>query len=398
MPRFAIFPFISRLSIYSIILFYFLQKPARGGAFKSILITETRIFILIIFYSLIIDFLIRPKIEESIPFLFRNIAFYIECIIGGYVIYRILQDVLSKYRIKVDIFLMYIALVASIITTILILSPEITMYVRHNILATGEKIISSEIRAFAISSDALYSYSIAQGIALSICLHYADKMKWLYLLIPFFLISIFFNARIGIIPVLLFIVYLLFFKRNIKHLIFAGIVISILVIQTLNFLASIHEDTIVWVMSAFNDTFALISGEDVSNIRNYRALGDTMIIIPKDVFSVILGTGRDLFFGGYSDHSDIGYIIQLNYGGLIYCFLLLTLVFHMFFRLKKHNISNPWFNYLFLGTILICNWKGYCISTNVVFRLFSILYFYYLFNSIKKENCNDENLNNYYLP
>jgi hypothetical protein len=137
-------------------------------------------------------------------------------------------------------------------------------------------------------------------------------------------------------------------------------------------------------MSGFNETINYLTGNDTGKLHHFNELTDNMIVIPDNIIPTLIGTGKDLFYGGYNEHSDIGYIIQLNYGGLIYCLLLLGLILYMSFRLRKYP-NNQWFSYLFLGTVLICNWKGYFIFTNIGFRLLSILYFYYILGSKESE-------------
>jgi hypothetical protein len=309
----------------------------------------------------------------------------VECIIGSRIICGFLSD---NLKIRVDVFLLYIAVISSLIGIILIFSPELHSFVKESILVTRERVFNLDFRGFAISSDIFFSYAVAQGIALAFCLYYLGKRdsKMSYLWFLCLITSVFFNARIGFVPILVYILYILCIERSPKYILINGIIItlSLCIITSLFFIT--HEPTVTWVLSAFDETSAVLVDGDVGVHPHYDALFDSMIILPDTPFSLFFGTGKDLFYDSCGKHSDCGYIIQLNYGGLFFLLLLFLLVSHMFFRLKKNNSNNKWFTYVFVGTILLCNWKGYFISTNVGFRYLSILYFYYVIVE-KNESC-----------
>lgn len=67
-----------------------------------------------------------------------------------------------------------------------------------------------------------------------------------------------------------------------------------------------------------------------------------MIVYPSDLGEWIFGKGESIF-GISGQNSDIGYIIQLNYGGIIYCILLAFFFFLIVYRLFKMGIKKEWY-------------------------------------------------------
>jgi uncharacterized membrane protein YhaH (DUF805 family) len=146
-------------------------------------------------------------------------------------------------------------------------------------------------------------------------------------------------------------------------------------------------------MDGFTEVINLLTGKEGDKKGNVDVLS-TMIIFPKTILGLVFGTGKDVYLLSSVGHSDIGYILQVYYGGIIYLVLLLSFIFSISRRLKRSNTQHRWFNYVFIATVLLCNVKGYFITTNSGMRTLMLLAFIYLFygdnNTNYLEHVSDE--------
>jgi hypothetical protein len=126
--------------------------------------------------------------------------------------------------------------------------------------------------------------------------------------------------------------------------------------------------TIKYALDFFSETENLFSGNKKTT---YDVLAQ-MVFFPSNIKDLIFGSGKSVF-GNFNKSSDIGYTVQIWFGGLIYLSLLLLLVVFMAKKIVKLKNYN-WFLYIFLGSILVCNIKGYFISNNSAFRLLILIY------------------------
>ena len=120
---------------------------------------------------------------------------------------------------------------------------------------------------------------------------------------------------------------------------------------------------------------SLLSGEE----QTTGTFGNLsrMIIIPDRFLGFMLGTGKDIYLA--NDSSDIGYILQLNYGGIIYVLFFFFIVLKLYKIIRKNNLpQNRWFNIVFIGTFLICNIKGNFFATHSGVRMLMLLFFVYV--------------------
>ena len=91
-----------------------------------------------------------------------------------------------------------------------------------------------------------------------------------------------------------------------------------------------------------------------------------MIIFPDTIFGMIFGTGKDIYRATVH-RSDIGYVQQIYFGGLVYLCLLL---FAYYLIIKKYfrAIRNKNIVIAIVLVILIANYKGNALSSNEFVR------------------------------
>lgn len=332
-------------------------------------------------------FLIKLIYSSSALFTERLVFMMFESFFTAYILAYFL---LKKFKEKADIVILCVTILASIISVGLILRPDINEWVRFYFGLLQDERLSILIiyRGFGIADDLLFTYPIALSIGGCLCIHYARKNKIYYCFLPFILIGIFFNARIGVVPIFLYIVYVSFFERKLGKILqmcLGGIVVYCF-FKYSGFLEG-QERTIDWLIAGSEEVTSLVN--DGETTGNFDALFGYMLVFPKTILGFIFGTGKDIFLA--EQNSDVGYILQLNYGGLIYVLFFVSIVVALFRKLKSRiKTDYQWFSFVLLGTFLICNIKGTFFSTISGIRMLMLLFFIYTMKQQLKFNDNEE--------
>lgn len=376
-PPFKFMPFGIPKILYLFALTYLIIKSKLGSfllSYKSIL----KPMLIYISYSLIIQFITFSNAS------FAQINFFIlfESFITTYVIAEILVHL---YNNKADKMVMWTIIIASLISVVMISNPSLNSYVRDTLLIEQKENIEHVLafRAFGFAEDLLYTFAIVLGIGTCLCLKYAKNNKCYYIFIIPLLIGILFNARIGIVPIILYLFYLVIIERNFSLIIYITVFIVTLVTILLNSsFGEEYEVTINWIMDGINEISNIFTGEQSEKNTNTDTL-IRMIVFPESIGGIIFGTGENIYLK-WNNNSDIGYILQIYFGGIIYLFLFLLIVIKLFVKLLANNLCDKWFNYIFIGTILLCNIKGYFFYTCSGMRVLMLLFYIYILLRQKK--------------
>jgi hypothetical protein len=203
----------------------------------------------------------------------------------------------------------------------------------------------------------------------------------LFFLLPVLLISIIFNARIGLVVILASI--LLNFRKRVPQILIICFIFYLLidiVSKNLSFFED-YKQTINWFNSFFTESFDFLSGRG-NDDNTYYVLYSRVFNFPKDFFSILFGEGKIIF--GTIGGSDVGYVNQIFNGGIIYLLLLIISLFFYFIKLLKSN-SNSFFPYFFLLTMLLVNFKAASFFTSSSFvRVFMFVYVLFRITSFEK--------------
>ncbi len=257
------------------------------------------------------------------------------------------------------------AVIAALFSLVLLLSPDAKDFVLQNFNSIDEDKGFLQYRCFGISSGLTFDYSIFQGLALIFCVIY-KKTIWNFILIPIFIISILFNARIGIIAPLFVIIYLMIIKFRIKLwlAVFSLIILFQVVIQTDFY--DLNMTSFLWLEDGYEELISNLMGN--TDDTTLGTLG-TMFFFPDSSIEWIIGTGKNIFSSRGGNNSDIGYCIQLMYGGVIY-FLLLSswLVNAILSTYRFSSKSGRQILFFILILLVICNYKGNVLFSNCVTR------------------------------
>lgn len=272
-----------------------------------------------------------------------------------------------------------IAVLGSCISAIAFFVPEFSSFLRINTMAVDSKMFDVEFRLFGFASGLLYTYPVILGICVGYCLYKSAFIYYLISLLLLFAISI--NARVGFAPVVIAIFVLLVCFRKYK-IIPLLIAFSCMAFFLYEFLSVNYEDTAVWIADFWFQMLNLVGGSN-NESSTFDAL-QRMIVLPNYGMEWFFGTGENIF-GVYGKSSDIGYVIQFYFGGILYCLLLYYFVYSIYQKYVNLRVDKFVTTILFL-TIIIANYKGNIINTNEVFRFMMFYCFISVPNCLKYNN------------
>ena len=200
-------------------------------------------------------------------------------------------------------------------------------------------------------------------------------------LLSILFISIIFNARIGMAPVIMSGLVLIVFSKQRFKLISAS-VIFIFIFTNYILITSFsvqNEESIEWGLTFFQETIDLLGGK--KTYHTYSELSTSMTFFPDTLLGLFFGEGRRIFGTNIYQNSDIGYIQQIFLGGLFYLTLLLMFLWYLFKKAYKYT-EDKMLLIIFILTLLVVNYKGNALFiSSGFFRLFTFYYVYIMLNS-----------------
>jgi len=353
---------------------------------------EIIIILLLVLYTIIRDFDWSSGLLTKV-FMFGNATLITDVIPFSFFIADVCYRKIKLPRnVSVDNRLIDIILwtcfIGALITIILLASPSLAFKMNNKILESSDYQQNNILRGFGFSSFLFYSYGIVQGVAAALLLlkmSRSNKYLLVYILVfVMLLISILVNARIGMVPVIVMTLYLIFIKGKIKIFLYGTSVVGVMLWVFLSSsFAEKYAKTIDWATSFFTQTFGFVSNNNSPRSTNtYSVLFDKMFILPDDFMGWIVGTGDDLFFKSYGN-SDVGFIRQLYFGGILYLGLIILLIYIMslrIYKLKKYG----WFLVLFFFTVIFSNIKSNFISNQPGLRILVLMYMGFIYYSYKE--------------
>lgn len=328
-----------------------------------------------IYFVLLILFTFFYSVVGGDAIFFKNTLLLL---LDGYVLGLFIVFINNRCfpNITIDQSLYTVSCIAALISLILFLSPGLNEFVRNNFSLEDTDRRYFLYRCFGFASGLTFDYGIIQGLALVYCIHFRRSVIS-RLLIPVFLLSVLFNARTGIIMPILYVVYNSIFKFKIKYWFLIIIIVCCVVALFNSEYYYEYENTLIWIMEGFYEISDSVLGTDLATFNTLETLSENHLVFPKTFFDWLFGTGVNLYTAT-DIRSDSGYIIQLNYGGLLFLSLIIGLLLHTVYNIKKYCNKNVFYMITFvLLTIVVCNYKGTLYSSNSVLRLYFLLYVYF---------------------
>ncbi|WP_036908880.1 hypothetical protein [Xylanibacter ruminicola] len=255
--------------------------------------------------------------------------------------------------------LMIVGGVAAFITILCLTSPTINAFVRMTFLRFDDNssISLALYRSFGISDSITSHYGYIQGTMVVFACYYSKYNKWILWLTPFYLLSGMVNARTGGVVAIVGVAIYLMSNKNIKSSILFIIVASIVFynIESLFSMIGVSGETSQWLESFVDQIDTIISQRSLES-GTTETLIDTMWIMPQNMKDWIWGIGRSVFSGeAMGQNSDVGYVNQIMYGGLLYVIPLFSYIIVVSRKLAKNKYKS--FGLFFFLAFLILNLK-----------------------------------------
>ncbi len=328
----------------------------------------------LIFVLLLVVYAFINSIRSDLGLLSQSylfIVWFLESIYLPVVIVIVFR--LQLERVEWHKWILITGIIAATISVILIFNPSLNDYIRYSLLqSSGSEFDEYHfIRGFGFADGLRGVYPLTQAMILGICFFYL-RSSFLYALpILLIIISIAFNARTGLlaIPVILFLL-LIQFKLGFRVIVvFGGLVFLVINIAIFfpSFISN-NEQTIDWLYSGFSEVVGKFQGES-------GGASETLLkedkFVPKDIFSVLFGTGN---LGPTVGRVDNGYYYMLWFGGWLLMLMLLLFTLFMFGRVVRIE-NDKYFTYLFFLLLLIFTVKwNYLFNPSGISRLMGLYY------------------------
>lgn len=251
--------------------------------------------------------------------------------------------------------------IGSVISLLCLLIPPFNAFIKYHVIqySTEALLFDLNYRGFGFANQLTSTYGYIQGIVFSLGLFYIKENKWVALFLPFIFLSALLNARTGTLVAMIgFALYVFSFgkgRRSIGSKLALIILLAgyLFVFRFINF----SEDTSDWLSTFFNDITAVATERDITASRTTYLLFNRMWVLPETTMEWIFGKGYSIYTLGSKirQNSDVGWIIQLNYGGLIYFVGLISGFWYIFKRIYKNKNKELFF--FLLASFMIINTK-----------------------------------------
>lgn len=249
--------------------------------------------------------------------------------------------------------------------------------------------IAGEFRMFGFTRYYTFAMPLFMGLCVIISFVLGVvKSKYYFILTPLFLFPIIYNARVGLLalPVVLIVVFLFQLRKNFFKqvlLVIAFIWISMLSLSFIErqAMTSSGYNTWTWLNDGIKQVQLFSEGK---NEGHFEALADDMWVLPEEE-ALLLGTGENIFMR-HTGNSDIGYVLNLYYGGIVYCVLLYYAFITVIVKYGRNGSIERLIAISLLLFLFIANFKGTVFRTNEIVHgimlmvTFSVCYKLYSIN------------------
>lgn len=330
---------------------------------------EINVLIVLVIYAILRDLIGGENVYSSRMAYFTFQAFYF----SGFLIWKFKdRDIEQK--------LLYTGILGSLVTITMMVNPQINSVISNYMkdeLASYEN-FEIRYRGYGFSENITFTYSYVLGICAGLCL-LKTQNKLIYAF-PFItcLIGVAFNARIGFVPIIITICYSIFVAKDIRHifkLIFGIILVCCCIYYLWEEQIELYKETSwIWISSFFYEFSDFLFGTSLQTQGStFNNLAGSFIIFPERISEWIFGSGKSIYLESEGNNSDIGYILQLNYGGLIFLSLICFFIVYTVLRYWNKN-KLTWFSVIFIISVVLLNYKGFFFAGTPGARFIYLLY------------------------
>lgn len=356
----------------------------KRGLFKENMRLFKREYIfagLICGYSLLLD-----VAHFNLVYLDRFVAsFFQGYLVSLFIIYCISSS--SFLQKNLENCLVLVCFIACSITIAAILIPSVgdfcisyaTLDIKDRLQDLFVESGYNHFRSFGLSESLNFTYAYVLSIIGGYLLSNSFRI-YTPIMLLMILVAIIFNARIAFVPLMISLFYLLFIKKKSVHSMLSFLVtcsvFAFLISRGMTVFPELNNE---WGLSFFKDLSSFLYGDGEGTVGT---LTGPMWVIPDNFIDFVFGTGVSIF-NANTNNSDVGYILQLNYGGVI---LLLIIIFYFLYISRRvlHELSiKHWYATMFICSVFLLNFKGFYLSAIPGCRFLTFLYVYYIYASRK---------------
>lgn len=377
-----IFTFLGGMGSIKIIdflsIFLLLLYSKKKLHFLSVFKREFVVLFLILLFTLF-----RAVLGGDSDYIRSMMVAIIEIMVVPASIVFLINDIFSVNESGFKRAILITGFVGSIISCLCIINPSFGNFVKFQLQLLGDNLEEVTWRGFGISEALTSSYGYIQGLIIVLGTLYLKDNKWFIIAYPFVFASTILNARTGVVIAafgLLFFVLTTKNKKKFTTILLGGVAalfISYVIIQYIQKAYSIDEGVYIYAQTLFDELSGMESDRSIHGSATLDTMLGQMIVMPGSLEEWIIGRGHSIMGTGTRITSDIGFIIQLNYGGLIYFSLLIYFILVLIKRMRFYHIEST-FVLLFIITFVICNFKGDMLPNTGIFRFLMLLYIYFI--------------------
>ena len=298
------------------------------------------------------------------------IRFLIEVIIFPYVLVKVFVAK-GVFREEIVKYLIYLAIFQAYISVLMIFVPPFKDFVTSFIITFNEdnKLLSVTLlneRVFGIGSEYLFALPIFQAMMACVYISVTTKKSVFFFFNLICLIcSAIFCARTSLFVFACYFLYYysLNFRKHPRISIITMGIIGGCVYMAYDFLMSIDD---IVAIEHFNKAF---NGQYEGG---YDMLLDTMLFFPEDFITWVFGDGTYPFFAKRG--SDIGYVNDLFFGGLLYLSLEFLSLYFLFNNARRADYLQNILPLLFM-TLIVLHYKGSIYGCNNFMKGIMIMYY-----------------------
>lgn len=363
-PILAVLPkFNSIKLLYPFAMFYFLITLKNNYSYYRNFFTVYKNIVLI-FILIFVFTVFRTAFGGSDKELMPSIAAFLEIVFLPMIFILYCRDVKVS---KNDFFaiIMFVSALSALVSVIAFLNLGFRLFLNTRVQVVNSYLEEFSFRGFGISESLTYSYSIIQAFMVYIGIVRFKKSKWYLLFIPFVALSVLINARVGLVVLVILLTY--YFMANFSLKIVSAFFV-LFAVSSFLFGSFVNKSSFLfeWLSQGFLEVTDLIFGTNKAGYSTKDVLLNEMWVLPRNEMEWLIGRGYNIFIQG-RETSDIGFLIHLNYGGILYIFLVFLLFYFLFKEFRK--INTYIFSLILIFVMLLCYAKGVFMYNSGGFRL-----------------------------
>lgn len=364
----------------------------------------------VLFALIYLYVLVHSIFNNAVSIVQNQIYYFADIIPISFCIYHIAK----KHKFTYEDFekcIIIAGVIAAFLSFCSLLSEDVhTFFIEKSISGrfSAEYYNRLQSRIYGFSSNPTYSSPIATSIIALILYKRMLQGKGFYnFLISLWMFAMsYISARTSLLIYCIGVLALVFlYRKNFKRIIISLVVVVAFIISSYVLLknsidaSSEYDEQIYWLYDGIANIFSVFSNDVTAyhETMSYYFSNDKWIL-PTSGISTLFGTGETIMArNSYNVYSDIGYVNDMWYGGLLYSLTIYTLFMYLCVRIRnklnlalteKKREGDALFLIFFLS-VLIANVKGIVFEFTNVMVLFAIYSTYILSSQLLEEESID---------